>query len=134
MVLDAISSASRLPQPCVLVIFGGDGDLAWRKLLPAVYNLNVDGVLPANFAVVCFGLPSTDEGKNGDPDEYIRKRACDGITRFSRQPLDESHWDDFSRSLFYVPGSFGDGVSSACGSGKTCVRCGSRSPALAERG
>jgi glucose-6-phosphate 1-dehydrogenase len=108
MVLDAVSSQSRFPQPCVLVIFGGDGDLAWRKLLPAVYNLNVDGVLPAHFAVVCFGLPSTDEGKIGDPDEYIRKRAHDGISRFSRQALDESHWEDFSRSLFYVPGSFGD--------------------------
>ena len=41
------------------MIFGGDGDLAWRKLLPAVYNLNVDGALPSHFAVVCFGLPST---------------------------------------------------------------------------
>src|ERR1043166_6668853 len=51
-----------MPQPCLLVIFGGDGDLSWRKLLPAVYNLNVDGVLPSHFAVVCFGLPSTEAG------------------------------------------------------------------------
>ena len=56
------TSRTLLPQPCVLVIFGGDGDLSWRKLLPAVYNLNVDGVLPSHFAVVCFGLPSTKEG------------------------------------------------------------------------
>src|SRR6476619_6981033 len=96
------------PQPCVLVIFGAAGDLAWRKLLPAVYNLNVDGVLPSHFAVVCFGLPSTEAGKTADPDEYIRKRARDGIARFSRQPLDPGHWEDFSRALFYVPGSFGD--------------------------
>ena len=40
-----------LPQSNLLVIFGGDGDLSWRKLLPAVYNLNVDGVLPSHFAV-----------------------------------------------------------------------------------
>jgi glucose-6-phosphate 1-dehydrogenase len=104
-----ISGAPRVPQPCVLVIFGGDGDLAWRKLLPAVYNLNVDGVLPAHFAVVCFGLPSTEEGKAAaNPDDYIRKRARDGIEHFSRQPLVESHWEDFARSLFFVPGSFGD--------------------------
>jgi glucose-6-phosphate 1-dehydrogenase len=96
------------PQPNTLVIFGGDGDLAWRKLLPAVYNLNVDGALPSHFAVVCFGLPSTKEGEGANPDEYIRKRARDGITRFSRQSLEESHWDDFARALFYVPGSFGD--------------------------
>src|SRR6266508_2609752 len=92
-----------LPQPCVLVIFGAAGDLSWRKLLPAVYNLNVDGVLPSNFAVVGFGL-----GQEGDPDEWIRKRAREGIERFSRQKLNDSHWTDFARMLFYVPGSFND--------------------------
>jgi glucose-6-phosphate 1-dehydrogenase len=97
-----------MPQPCILVIFGGDGDLAWRKLLPAVYNLNKDGQLPSHFAVVGFGLPSTKEGEGVDPDEYIRQRARDGVSKFSRQALDEGHWADFARSLFYVPGSFGD--------------------------
>ncbi len=38
-------SKTLLPQPCQLVIFGGPGDLSWRKLLPAIYNLDVDGVL-----------------------------------------------------------------------------------------
>jgi len=111
MALDfsSMTSKTALPQPCTLVIFGGDGDLAWRKLLPAVYNLNVDGVLPSHFAVVCFGLPSTEAGRTAaDPDAYIRDRAKDGITKFSRQKLDETHWQDFSRSLFFVPGSFGD--------------------------
>ena len=96
-----------LPQPCILVIFGAAGDLSWRKLLPAVYNLNVDGVLPSHFAVCGFGLPA--EGKlEGDPDEYFRARARDGIARFSRHPLDEGHWADFARALFFVPGSFND--------------------------
>jgi glucose-6-phosphate 1-dehydrogenase len=94
---------SLLPQPCQLVIFGASGDLSWRKLLPAVYNLNVDGVLPANFAVVGFAL-----GSEGDPDTWFRERARDGIEHFSRQPLEESHWADFSRGLFFVPGSFND--------------------------
>src|SRR5262245_50141496 len=105
--LTAGTPRSLLPQPCVLVIFGGAGDLSWRKLLPAIYNLNVDGVLPSHFAVVGFGLPA--EGTiSGDPDEYIRNRAKDGINRFSRQPLDETHWTDFARSLFFVQGSFND--------------------------
>jgi glucose-6-phosphate 1-dehydrogenase len=92
-----------IPQPCVLVIFGAAGDLSWRKLLPAVYNLNVDGLLPSHFAVLGFGI-----GSQGDPDEWIRRRAADGIQRFSRQPLEQTHWEDFSRSLFYVEGSFND--------------------------
>ena len=101
------SPATLLPQPCQLVIFGGTGDLSWRKLLPAVYNLNVDGVLPSHFTVVAFGVPA--EGTiDSDPDEYIRARARDGISRFSRQPLDEAHWASFARSLFFVQGSFND--------------------------
>src|SRR5260370_5447432 len=88
------ATQSLLCQRCVLVIVGAAGDLSWRKLLPAVYNLNMDGVLPSNFAVVGFGL-----GAEGDPDEWLRARARDGIERFSRQPLDESHWADFARAL-----------------------------------
>jgi glucose-6-phosphate 1-dehydrogenase len=98
---------SLVPQPCQLVIFGAAGDLSWRKLLPAVYNLNRDGVLPSHFAIVGFGLPA--EGTvSGDPDDYLRNRARSGIERFSRQALDDSHWADFSRALFFVPGSFND--------------------------
>ncbi len=98
---------SLLPQPCQLVIFGAPGDLAWRKLLPAVYNLNVDGVLPSHFCVVGFGLPA--EGTvGGDSDDWLRSRAHDGIEKFSRQALDEHHYSDFARALFFVPGSFND--------------------------
>ncbi len=95
--------SSLLPQPCALVIFGAAGDLTWRKLLPAVYNLNADGLLPSNFAVVGFGL-----GAEGDPDEWLRNRARDGIEHFSRQPLDEGHWSDFARCISYVEGKFDD--------------------------
>src|ERR1700712_1470962 len=108
----ALDSSTRprtlMPQPCQLVIFGAPGDLSWRKLLPAVYNLNVDGVLPSHFAVVGFGLPA--EGAiAGDPDEWLRGRARPGIDAFSRRPLEEDHFADFARSLFFVPGSFNDG-------------------------
>src|SRR5947209_1680749 len=83
-----------LPQPCVLVIFGAAGDLSWRKLLPALYNLNVDGELPSHFAVVGFGL-----GSEGEPDAWLRTRAKGGTERFSRRAPDEHHWADFSRML-----------------------------------
>src|ERR1700682_6431463 len=89
---------SLMPQPCQLVIFGAAGDLSWRKLLPAVYNLNVDGALPSHLTVVGFGLPA-DGATQSDPDEYLRGRARDGITRFSRQGLDEAHWANFARGL-----------------------------------
>src|SRR3954468_15340846 len=91
-----------VPQPCQFVIFGAPGDLAWRKLLPAVYNLNVDGALPSHFSVVGFGLPA--EGSvTGDPDEWLRNRAKSGVAKFSRQSLEEDHFADFARALFFVP-------------------------------
>jgi glucose-6-phosphate 1-dehydrogenase len=92
-----------IPQPCVLVIFGAAGDLSWRKLLPAVYNLNVDGELPSHFAVLGFGI-----GSVGDPDDWLRARAKEGVRRFSRQGLEDHHWDDFARMVSYVEGSFND--------------------------
>src|SRR3989442_5973017 len=90
-----------LPQPCTLVIFGGAGDLSARKRLPAVYNLSLDGVLPTNFAIVGFARNELD-------DATFRALARDGIERFSRRPLDETHWAQYSHSLFYETGSFTD--------------------------
>lgn len=68
--LEVDSTNTSLPQPCVLVIFGAAGDLSWRKLLPAAYNLNVDGVLPSSFAVVGFGL-SADGQRLGVPGNRV---------------------------------------------------------------
>src|SRR5262249_53591676 len=63
--------------------------------------------LPSHFAVVAFGVPA--EGPTqADPDEFIRKRAREGIERFSRRDLDETRWADFARALFFVQGSFND--------------------------
>ncbi len=102
--LTAGLTKSLIPQPCSLVIFGGGGDLARRKLLPAVYNLTLDGVLPATFAVLGFSRLEL-----GDPG--FRDLAREGIEKFSRQPLDAPRWPDFERSLFYLTGSFDDPVA-----------------------
>src|SRR5438876_405406 len=90
-----------LPQPSTFVIFGAAGDLSRRKLLPALYNLAVDGLLPASFAVLGVGLDDLD-------DATLRAFAQEGVLRFSRRQLDLTRWSDFARALFYVPGSFED--------------------------
>jgi glucose-6-phosphate 1-dehydrogenase len=90
-----------IPQPCTLIIFGGSGDLSHRKLLPAIYNLALDGVLPTNIAVVGFA-------RNEFDDASFRDYAKDGIQKFSRQPLDEVHWPHYQKSIYYVKGSFDD--------------------------
>ena len=80
------------------MIFGGAGDLAHRKLLPALYNLHVDRLLPPRFAVLGVGRqPFTDEA--------YRDFARDGTTRFSRRPPEDADWQEFAQSLFYQRGS-----------------------------
>ena len=82
-------------EPVTVVIFGGSGDLAHRKLLPALYNLHVDGVLPPRYAIIGAGrMPTTD-------DEY-RAFARDGIAQFSRRQIDEPAWEAFASNLFAV--------------------------------
>jgi glucose-6-phosphate 1-dehydrogenase len=87
--------------PVALVIFGGAGDLAHRKLLPALYNLHVDGFLPPRFAVV--GL-----GRNEMSDDAYREFARDGTKQFSRRAPEEDLWKSFAASLFYHSASLQD--------------------------
>jgi len=88
-------------EPCTLVIFGGSGDLTRRKLLPAIYNLVLDGSLPSNYAVV--GI-----GRKPWSDDEFRTVAREGIEKFSRQSLQEDKWEEFARRLRYFSGAIDD--------------------------
>ena len=92
--------------PVTIVIFGGAGDLAHRKLLPALYNLHLDGLLPPRFAVV--GV-----GRQAMTDEAYRDFAKDGIAHFSRRPLEDAAWQAFARSLFFLNGPIEDSATYA---------------------
>ena len=87
--------------PVTLVIFGGGGDLAHRKLLPALYNLHLDALLPPRTAIVGVGRPIMS-------DDQFRDFARDGVTNYSRRPIDEAVWRTFAESLFFVSGSLED--------------------------
>jgi glucose-6-phosphate 1-dehydrogenase len=92
---------SPTPPPVTIVIFGGGGDLAHRKLLPALYNLHLDGLLPPQMAIV--GV-----GRSAMTDDAYRAFARDGIAHFSRRPLDESSWDTFASLIFFATASIDD--------------------------
>jgi glucose-6-phosphate 1-dehydrogenase len=94
---------SRVPGPGALVIFGASGDLAHRKLLPALYNLALRNMLPSAFALI--GVARTDYGG----DEGYRAEVRKAIEAHSRtQPIDEAVFQTFARGIFYVSGSFDD--------------------------
>jgi glucose-6-phosphate 1-dehydrogenase len=93
--LSAGQSAPIVAEPATIVIFGGGGDLAHRKLLPALYNLFLDGYLPPRFAVVGVGRKPME-------DESYRAFAKGGVERFSRRPPDPEHWAAFAEALYFV--------------------------------
>jgi glucose-6-phosphate 1-dehydrogenase len=80
-----------------IVIFGGAGDLAQRKLLPALYNVHVDGLLPQPLTVLAVGRKPLD-------DDRYRTFARNGVEQFSRRPLDGAKWESFARSLHFHEG------------------------------
>lgn len=91
----------RVADPSLMVIFGATGDLSARKLLPALYNLAKQRLLPAGFAIV--GAAIDDLG-----DDAFRKHATDVITKHSRtQPVDAAVLQSFLTATFYVKVDFG---------------------------
>ena len=83
-----------------MVIFGATGDLSARKLLPALYNVAKQRLLPVGFAVV--GAALDDLG-----DDAFRKHAAEVINKYSRtQPVDAQVLHSFLESLFYVKVDF----------------------------
>ena len=97
-----VEGLERLPvHPTTLVIFGGTGDLAHRKLLPAIYNLAHEGALPERFNLIAV---SRSEMTN---DEY-RGMARESIAKYSRRPPDNQVLDKLLEQVRYVPGTFDD--------------------------
>ena len=87
-------------EPTVFVIFGGAGDLTWRKLVPALYDLSQDRSLPAKFAII-----AVDRIKLGD--DALRRRLHDGVNQFSRfGKAPSTAWNQFAQHIRYEQGDF----------------------------
>ncbi len=85
-----------------IIIIGATGDLTRRKLLPALYDLHVEELLPARGKIVGYARSKLD-------DDQFRERAKDGIREFSRATFDEQSWATFAERLAFVcadPGGF----------------------------
>jgi glucose-6-phosphate 1-dehydrogenase len=94
-------SKHRGAPPTVVVIFGASGDLTARKLIPAVYNLSCDNLLPADFFLVGYG-------RTAIPDEEFRTMAAAAIKEFSRRELDSEVWNRIAAHTSYVAGAYDD--------------------------
>lgn len=78
----------------IFVIFGGTGDLTKRKILPAIYNLAKENLLPQNFVLVSIGR------RNYSLDKY-REIAYNSIDIYSRYQLEENIWDSLKEKIYY---------------------------------
>src|ERR1700716_2311389 len=93
-----VEGLERLPvNPTALVIFGATGDLAHRKLLPALYNLAHEGALPERFELI--GVARRDQ-----PHEDFRAMARESIERFSRRKPDPDVLEGLLEDVRYLPG------------------------------
>jgi glucose-6-phosphate 1-dehydrogenase len=92
----------RTPEPCAVVIMGATGDLTHRKLMPSLYNLAVDHLLPHGFSVVGFS-------RQDKAHEDFRNDMRDAVNKFSRYaPVQPHVWDSFAEGLFFQQADFSD--------------------------
>jgi glucose-6-phosphate 1-dehydrogenase len=88
------------PSPANIVIFGGKGDLAWRKLIPAFYNLYINGFLPKQFAIYGVHYEKMDE-------KVYEAHLLEGVNTFSRSgKAKKQEWKKFAEHIFYFEGDF----------------------------
>jgi len=91
----------RVPDPCVIVVFGATGDLTARKILPAVYNLRRAGLLPAETTVLGFARRPLS-------DDDFRDQMRTAVEEHSRVPVEDALWHDFAEGIYYQQGDFAD--------------------------
>src|SRR5260370_11607154 len=98
---DPLRFERRAP-PCAIVIFGANGDLTKRKLMPALYRVSADGGVPPAFAII--GNARTEMS-----DDDFRQKMREAVEEFQEDaPFDASLWDSFAANLFYVAGDLRD--------------------------
>ena len=91
----------RVAGPCVLVMFGVTGDLARKKLMPAIYDLANRGLLPPGFSFVGFARRDWE-------DEDFAQLTYQAVKEYARTPFRDAVWQQLSEGVRFVSGSFDD--------------------------
>ncbi len=91
----------RVAGPCVLVMFGVTGDLARKKLMPAIYDLANRGLLPPGFSFVGFARRDWE-------DEDFAQLTYQAVKEYARTPFRDAVWEQLSEGVRFVSGAFGD--------------------------
>lgn len=88
------------PKPTVFIIFGGAGDLTWRKLVPALFDLSQDRSIPPHFSIIAVDRVDLNEDK-------LRQHLQEGVNKFSRRGKAKTdQWNKFAKHIRYHQGDF----------------------------
>jgi glucose-6-phosphate 1-dehydrogenase len=94
------SGYGSVAEPCTVILFGASGDLAKRKVIPALYDLAIHDALGPRYALVGFArTPMTDDSFRTTAGEAAKSISEVG-------PIDPKQWDGFASNLFYSPGDY----------------------------
>jgi glucose-6-phosphate 1-dehydrogenase len=95
-------------EPCTVILFGASGDLAKRKVIPALYDLAVHGALGPRYSVLGFA-------RTAMTDEVFRATSEEAAKNISEVgPIDPKKWSEFASHLHYCSGDYGEQESYAC--------------------
>lgn len=96
-----IKNQSKKDLSAIMVIFGGTGDLTHRKLMPALYNLVYDKLLPERFAVVSIG-------RKEKTSELYREEVFKSLNERSRNKINPEYWNKLKNLIYYLQFDFTD--------------------------
>lgn len=89
-------------QPCAMTLFGATGDLTRRKIIPALFSLQLQGLLPEKFVIVAFARRDKD-------DAGFRTELQDAVKQFApKLPADSPEWKAFAERVFYLRSTLDD--------------------------
>jgi glucose-6-phosphate 1-dehydrogenase len=87
-------------EPNIFVIFGGAGDLTWRKLMPALFDLSQSHSIPVHFSIIAVDRVELSE-------DALRQHLHEGVKKFARSGRTAvKEWNEFSRHIRYLQGNF----------------------------
>src|ERR1700687_3410470 len=93
--------SGRVTEPCTVVLFGASGDLAKRKVIPAMYDLAINNSLGPRYAIVGFARTAmSDDSFRGTAGEAAKSISEVG-------PIDPKKWSEFASNLYYQGGEYG---------------------------
>src|SRR5271167_120813 len=95
------SGYGNVVEPCTVVLFGASGDLAKRKVIPAMFDLALHKALGARYAIIGFS-------RTAMTDESFRSTIGEAAKTISEVgPIDPQQWSEFASNLYYSPGDYG---------------------------